>query len=295
MGGPCQSVYGIGIGAIVWMTAIFLVLVAAVIRQIEADTGGLQLFIQDHRVTNKYVALFPAARKTGHTWSLVASLALLVGLIGTAVTLGIQDRLSGNADELEKLNHSMGVFKRSKICNQSPLPENQILINGPLELIIPKQDTIISPEALLSMGVPVVRVIFDQQLSYDKYLYRTESSHQCRITEAKHWKEEALHGEDYSLEDRLNPKSIKIRDPEAPSAARLTIEKYSNTLGNNQYEYHILLESREGIIGFNQVFRRDKDLNIYCPNLGAYGEMHYSLDKLIRQTLAIPTHNNSHK
>lgn len=273
MGGPCQTVYGIGIGAIVWMIAIFLTMLAAAVQKIEASQN-VQAHLQQHESFNKkFIALFLLAKTSGHEFYLGLSMALLIGFIGISASLSVHDWIVGNADERDMLKRTLGGFKRSEICSLSPKPTNQILINGPLELLMPHSYTkVISQETLLAMGVPVVRVI------YEKGILPKGS--------------DAI-AEDYYLLDKKDIKSIRIRKAIGEAIARLEIQEMPTTSGAGDDsakmapQYHITLISKEGKIGFDQIWM-EQYMHLYCPNLYEYGGKHYSLKKLIQETLVFP-------
>jgi hypothetical protein len=298
MGGPPQYVYGIGIGGILWLTAIFLTMLAAAIREIEKTHDDLPQFILSHGSLQERIrALFAVSRNTGQIWLLNSSMALLVGFVGTVLVLSVYDRVVGNADERVKLNQSLGAFKRSEVCSVSLKPANKILIDGPLELINPKNHKVITREALLAMGVPVVREIDDWQLWEGEMIRSEEPQHRCRMVDSKLWSNNInSNAQDYYLEDSRNPKSSRRIEPKTPGVARLTIEYFftqENGQGPAGAQYHIKLVSKQGIVGFDQVFRADKYLNVYCPNLMNYGGPHNSLEKLVSETLIFPKQANA--
>ncbi|HQS59562.1 MAG: hypothetical protein B7Y56_14155 [Gallionellales bacterium 35-53-114] len=272
MGGPHQYVYGIAIGGILWMTAIFLTMFATSLREIEITNNNLSQIIQRTKsYKEKISALFILAQNNGKQFHLVASTILLTGFLGLTATLAVYDRVVGNQDERDKLNHELGVFKRSEICSQSPKPVNQILIDGPLELINPDGYRILKPEELLAMGVPVVR----DSIGPNSYKGTYSSAR------------------DYYLVDKQNPESLQIRKPEGNAVARLEIKKLPSIKGAGDSSarmvpvYHITLISKRGDVGFDQIWMKQYMHN-YCPNLYKYSEKHYSLEKLIRQTIIFP-------
>ena len=128
--GDGPRMYGLGLGAVLWLIAIALVFVVVAIR--DRDLG----------------------RKSNYV---LISKCYLLGLIAVIISLAIYDRVVGNEDELYKLNHRLVAFKHSQVCSLSPKPANRIVLNGSIELISSKTNYLISPETLLNLGVPFVR------------------------------------------------------------------------------------------------------------------------------------------
>jgi len=274
-GGPTYEVYGIGIGGFIWMVAISLSLLAAVINEIEIALKGQQSH-SDTPSSQGIFSVFLAARHTGKAFLLWVSLLCIGVLVCLFLILGIVDRMQGNDDELKKLNQSQVVFKRSEICSQTPKVENQILLNGPLELINPNPYKLISPEALLVMGVPAVReraeykILRNPNQPFNDY-------------------HSGIYYEHY-LEDSNNLRTMKLREATGEAAARLEILELPNIEGANDASdrmvprYRITLVSNNGVIGFDQIWMKQYTYK-FCPNLHEQTSKNFSLEKLIKQTL----------
>lgn len=259
-----EIVYGVGIGALVWVGAIFLTLLAVSVYKIEEIQYASPDRQQCNSFKERFVALFVVSKNTRHIWFLGFSSVLLLGYIALATETSTHDRVAGNADEQVILEHTKGGFKTSEICSETLKPTNQILINGPLELINPEYHKVISPAELLAMGIPVVREI--------------------PVKESWGWKDL-----DYFLTDKGNPKSLQTKPPEGEAVARLNITYFSAGGDHSPKmvpQYHITLISKQGVVGFDQVWKKQY-MGIYCPNL--YDDkLHYSLKKLINQTIVFP-------
>ncbi len=171
-GGPCETVYGVGIGAIIWMAAIFLTMLAASVREIETGQDLLNRFESLDSVKKKFYTFLAIARNTDHAWSFYLSMVLLVGIAGSSIALGTYDRVVGNADEQDMLKMGV-VFKRSAVCDQAPKPIRKIQVNGVLEVVTSMYSDVLSkdPAAYLQLGVPVVRsVTLRESVPQDWYL-----------------------------------------------------------------------------------------------------------------------------
>lgn len=125
-----SPVYGLGIGAILWLIAIAITFLAAGMKKKEL---------------------------TGEVESLKIGKFYVIGLITFIGFLSIHNRIVGNADERDKLNNSFVGFKRSPICSVSPRPANSIEIDGALELDHSRLHYLDDPKYFLDLGIPVVR------------------------------------------------------------------------------------------------------------------------------------------
>jgi hypothetical protein len=254
MGGPCQQAYGLGIGGAIWMTAIFLTLFAAATRIVEIDCRSRPECLAGVRPSK----LLAAARITGNSPLTLATMTLLVGFVVLAALLGIYDRVVGNADERDKLNRSLGVFKRTEVCQVTPKPKNKIVLDGPLRLINPPWSKILHPETLLKKGIPVVR-------------------------------EGPI---DFFLKNPNDPKSVAQRDAIGETSAWLTIHYVDRGLPDTdprwRVQYTTSLVSKDDVVGFEQDYWRQYS-NVYCPSLSDYGGHRYSLANLVRDTVIVPS------
>lgn len=229
-GGPCQTVYGIGIGAIIWMVAIFLTALAASIREIETGQNLSEHLERLHSIKEKLFTLFVAARNTGHALSFSASTALLIGIVCLAVTLGLYNRVVGNADEQDMLNMGV-VFKRSAVCGEAPKHIRKIQVDGVLEVVTTMHSDVLSkdPAAYLQLGVPVVRSItLWDNVPQDRY-----------------------------LANRADIKTMVSRPVKGEPDARL------ETTGLPGWE-HVKLIDRNGIVAL------DLTQEYGCPNIGSF-------------------------
>lgn len=224
-----NPIYGLGIGAVIWLIAISLALLAAAIREKEL---------------------------TGEVGFLKFSQFYLAGLITVIFALSIHDRVIGNEDERNKLNNSLGAFKRSQVCTISPKPKNKILLNGSLELATSKTYFLDEPERLLKLGIPVVR----------------------------------KEGKDYFLEILNNVESMKSRPASTKISATLRTDYVEFSLraangGDHDSTwspiYHVSLITPEGVVGFEMDVMKQY-VGYICPNM----------EELIKQTLVFPAGKN---
>ena len=250
MGGPCNAPYGLGIGGAIWLIAILLSLFAAAIRDIEIENNDLLNFVREHpSFTRKIGALFSAAKAVNKTIPLMASLILLIGFAVIAVTLGIHNRIVGNADEQDMLKKG-AIFKRTAICGAAPEPIEKIHMgkDGVLEVVTTIYSDVLSkdPVMYLRLGIPVVRsVTLWDKVPQDRYL-----KYPPHIETMK--SRPVMGKPDARLETTGEPGSynIKLRDKNGKVLLDVTQE-------NN------------------------------CPKINSFS--HYSTEKLVRQALILPS------
>lgn len=139
-GGASTPVYGYGYGAILWLAAIFILLVAAGFREREQKT-----------VNTNY-----DANDAGSTLCMLG-IAALLGLLCTSLALATIDRRKANQKERERLSDV--VFKKNEVCQlEAPTASVVFRLSGPIELVgDPISYPFNSPLTLLNWGIPAVR------------------------------------------------------------------------------------------------------------------------------------------
>lgn len=142
-GGADSPVYGYGWGAVLWLTSIFVMLIAVGMRRRETNASDP-----------------PPSRKE---WLQPLGFVLVFITLGTASYFAIHDRMVANPTEGQRLTNI--AFKRGEVCaTPEPVVINPIRnLTGPVEVVIEKNALYANyPFAqikdLLEWGIPTVRI-----------------------------------------------------------------------------------------------------------------------------------------
>lgn len=137
-GGTTAPIYGYGAGAILWLAAISILLMATGFKLASKRQG--EGIVSSH-------------------WALACCLgggAMLALLVIFSAAFSVRDRLVANPTERIRL--ASVAFKRGPVCSaDDPRPLAQLRLAGPLGLRNYDHVYPLNPEALLEWGIPVVR------------------------------------------------------------------------------------------------------------------------------------------
>ena len=110
------NVYGFGIGSLLWIVAMFFILLSEIAREIEAASART-----DEKITNRLK----------YFKHLV--IVLTISFIGGSFYLGINDRIIASPEEKKKL--AVAIFKHTQICSSNgPNIKKSLLLSGPIEI-----------------------------------------------------------------------------------------------------------------------------------------------------------------
>lgn len=129
--GTTTPIYGYGWGAVIWILAMFVLLVAAVLRE-------------------------PNVSKTGRAMGMLPAIAL----VAFFAFWSINDRIEANASERARLGGGVA-FKRGEVCSALDPTVSQPIhrFSGVLEIRAEgKSYPFSQPKDLLGWGIPVVRI-----------------------------------------------------------------------------------------------------------------------------------------